>query len=220
MAVLGGGAQGCGGGDGSSGAGPGVDSGGADQTTTQPPADGSSAADTGAGDDTGANADGSARPGVCGFATEAGNAFECDDATMCSGAAPVCCLKGGVQSDPVCGRLYGTKVTESACRAACGTGEIALCTTDAQCAGVPGTGCVAFSSKGHTFGLCTTAGGGGGGDGGGDGGSDAGSNCGPPPTLHPTDGGVGPYCPFSDAGRCALGATCCHANNTDPEYCR
>jgi hypothetical protein len=54
------------------------------------------------------------------------------------------------------------------------------------------------------------------------GGQDAGADCKAPPTLHATDGGEGPYCPFlaNDAGRnCAVGETCCHANNTDPETC-
>jgi len=203
---------------------PAVDSGTADQTTSPPPpVDGSSGNDTGAGNDTGVTADTSVPPvpGVCGFATEAGNAFECDDPAMCP-AGNACCFQGNVQSDPVCGTLFGSKVKGTICRTACGAGELVVCSRDSECTGsASGPSCNPVSTKGHTFGICGAPPVGGGNDGGLDGG---GSDCGKPPSLHPTDGGTGPFCPFADSGTgtrfCAFGQTCCHASNTDPETCK
>jgi hypothetical protein len=219
------GLQACSGDSATVGGNPGTDSGLVDQTTT-PPADGNGGGnDTGVVADTGSTPDTSPPPsGVCGFTTEAGSAFECDDSTMCA-AGDVCCFEGNVQSDPVCGLLFGSKVKGTACRKACGAGELRACSRDQECVGNPGSQfCNAVSTKGHAIGVCAGSSGGTGDGGTADGGLDAGSDCGKAPTLHPTDGGVGPYCPFADSGNgtrsCALGQTCCHATNTDPEYCR
>jgi hypothetical protein len=215
--TLGGGAfslQACSGDTTSIGGEPGTDS-GADQTTN-PPVDGSSA-DGNTAADTSTAPDTSPPPVGCAFTTDGGNAFECDDSTMCPGASPVCCLQGNVQADPVCGTLFGSKVKGTACRTACGTGEVQLCAKDNECTtSAAGKTCTPVATKGHSFGVC----------GAGlpalDGGLDGGPDCGKPPTLHPTNGNVGPFCPFvPDAGnRCPVGQTCCHPNNTDPEYCR
>ena len=210
------GLQACGGDDTSPNGGkPGTDSGAADQTT--PPADTGNGSDTSSGTDTGTNPDSSPPPGACGFTNDSGSAFACDDPTMCTGVSAVCCLEGNVVADPVCGTFFGSQVKGTACRTACGAGEALLCASDSDCATATGKTCVPFTTKGHSFGFCTTSSAA-------DGGADGGADCGTAPTLHPTDGGVGPFCPFADSGTgsrsCALGQVCCHANNTDPETCR
>jgi hypothetical protein len=137
---------------------------------------------------------------------------------MCP-SGDVCCLLGQVKVDPACGTLFGSKVNGTTCRkGACQAGEVTVCSSVDQCgdAGV----CGPFSTKGKSLGACgiapADADAGDAGDGG------DGGNC-RPTTLHPTDGGVGPYCPFQDASAppsCGLGQLCCNPGPTAPSFCK
>ena len=86
-----------------------------------------------------------------------------------------------------------------------------------------GTSGTSGGSSGTSGGSSGTSGGSSGTSGSSSGSSgDAGADCGKVPTLHPTDGGVGPFCPFlaGDGGRdCPTTQTCCHADNVAPETC-
>jgi hypothetical protein len=203
----------CSGDDTSSPGGPGVDSGSPDHTT---------AADTSTGSDTSPpptdapsdTAQEAATRG-CSFAPDTGTSFQCDDPLMCA-SGEACCLLGQVKVDSTCGTLFGSKVNGTVCRkGGCQAGEVEVCSAVSQCsdAGV----CGPFATKGKSLGACgispvdagapdADAG-------------DAGS-C-RPVTLHPSDGGVGPFCPFLDAGpsQCPFGLYCCSESNTSPEFC-
>jgi hypothetical protein len=106
---------------------------------------------------------------------------------------------------------------------------LAACSSDSGGGGLPTVGDSSTQDQttgGDSGGGTDTGGGndtGGGGDtGGGDGGL---NDCGASPTLHPADGGQGPFCQFHDGGapdaslNCASGEVCCHPDNTGPEIC-
>jgi hypothetical protein len=201
------------GGDDTTGTPTGLDSGKSDQSSSN---DTGAGADTNTPGDAGSDtADGTAPPSACGFASDSGAAFQCDNPTMCpTGAA--CCLLGEVRVDPACGTLLGANVKGTTCRmGGCGAGEVTVCAAVEQCgdAGI----CGPFKTRGKSLGACAIAPA----DAGSDDAGDAGA-C-KPSTLHPTDGGVGPFCPFQDAGAapsCSVGQVCCDPGPPDRSFCK
>jgi hypothetical protein len=87
---------------------------------------------------------------------DAGGAdFECDEPSDCP-AATKCCLRGTVKKDPVCFN-FGSLIKGSHCAATCPAGELTMCATQAECAGVGAPGgptCSPFDTKGKELGAC------------------------------------------------------------------
>jgi hypothetical protein len=90
-----------------------------------------------------------ADPAACNV-PDGGATFQCDTPLQC-GAGKTCCLNGTVQSDPVCGTLFGSKIKGTACETTCAAGSVQICAQQSDC--TTGT-CSPFSTKGHQFGYC------------------------------------------------------------------
>jgi hypothetical protein len=78
-----------------------------------------------------------------------GSDFECDEPADCIGGQ-VCCMDGKALKDPAC-YYFGSLVRTTKCRAACNTGELTVCSAQAQCA--TGT-CTPMDTKGKELGVC------------------------------------------------------------------
>jgi hypothetical protein len=92
----------------------------------------------------------------CDSDVDAGGAdFECDEPSDCPGAQK-CCLRGSVKKDPVCYN-FGSLIKGSHCAANCAAGELTMCATQAECAGVGAPGgptCSPFDTKAKELGAC------------------------------------------------------------------
>jgi hypothetical protein len=93
---------------------------------------------------------------ACDTDVDAGGAdFGCDEPSDCPGVEK-CCLRGSVKKDPVCYN-FGSLIKGSHCAAACPAGELTMCSTQAECAGVGAPGgptCTPFDTKAKELGAC------------------------------------------------------------------
>ncbi|MDB4993173.1 MAG: hypothetical protein JWM74_605 [Myxococcaceae bacterium] len=92
----------------------------------------------------------------CDSDVDAGGAdFECDEPSDCPGPQK-CCLRGSVKKDPVCYN-FGSLIKGSHCAVNCPAGELTMCSTQAECAGVGAPGgptCSPFDTKAKELGAC------------------------------------------------------------------
>jgi hypothetical protein len=78
-----------------------------------------------------------------------GSDFECDEPADCVGGQ-VCCMDGKALKDPAC-YYFGSLVRQTKCRTTCATGELTVCSAQAQC--TTGT-CTPMDTKGKELGVC------------------------------------------------------------------
>ena len=99
-------------------------------------------------------------PSTCNTAqtacADAGTAdFECEESSDCVGIDMVCCLKGSVKKDPVCGTYFGSLVNGTTCRkTTCMPMETLVCDS-AQATCPAGQTCQPFKTKSIELGGCT-----------------------------------------------------------------
>ncbi len=79
--------------------------------------------------------------------------WQCQDPVADCPTGQKCCGTGTVvkNTDPLCAN-YATGFTGTKCASSCGSGEVEICTADAQCAS-PET-CLPFGAKGAQVGAC------------------------------------------------------------------